>query len=236
MARVSFAGTFLGTLLIVLSLLSPADRGRAAVEGWVNHSWIQHVAGWSSSVRALGVIEGSDDYGNWFTHYSNAVGSWNSPFLDDPLHQEGDGEFALIHVVVGGSGDEAFLDFVESGNGNTPVFGTCDDARGGAIWWGAVIPYAGNGNPLGDSYAEYKVCIWPTIINDKVMLLDPQPDYYNTQGYHYRYLVIKHELGHILSLGDDADGISNCLMRSGIEMLDLCPGETNYVKDHYARN
>ncbi len=237
MFRAGLAGASLGIILVLASFLISPVRTEAAVEGWSNHSWIQHVAGWSSSVRALGVIETSDQYGNWSVHYSNGIGSWNNQFVDDPLHQEGAGEFALIHVVAGGSPDEAFLDFVEGQRGNTPVNGwTCDGARAGAIWWGTVIPYQGNGNPLGVSYAEYKVCIWPAIINERVMTLDPEHDYYNSEGYNYRYLVVKHELGHVISLGDDNDGTSNCLMKTGINMLEVCSNEVNYIKSHYGRN
>ena len=61
------------------------------------------------------------------------------------------------------------------------------------------------------------------------MCLAPLPP--GCGGYHYWWLTLTHELGHILSLEDDQS--PTCVMRDGLAMLHPCANEVNWVNDHY---
>ena len=221
--RYLLASWLFGCLLLSYSFLTDLRTAQAAVEEWwPGHSWVQLNPGWRQTIKPLGQeIEGSA----WWEHYNNAQGSWNDPIGDDPFLPVGPESGAAIHVVAAGSIDEAILDSIKADSEGYFAYDTCNGAAAGQYWWGTPVPYTGNGDPLGGHYTNYKVCIWTSRVPDDV----------NGQGWHYRWLTIKHELGHIFSLGDDVDGSDNCLMLDGYGMLEICTSELNYVREHYNR-
>ena len=138
------------------------------------------------------------------------------------IHSIGDWTFdgtAEVAVLPSNSWDESNWNSLKASYGYTPVYDCWFADKGNT--WGSVAPY----NPQsGGHWNVHKVCIWPSRV----------PNYNNPSGWHYYQLTIQHELGHVLSLGDDTDGDA-CLMRDGYAMTIPCSSELNYVRGHYNR-
>jgi hypothetical protein len=216
----SLLGFVLGIALVSVWAARSAPPAQAAVEEWSGESWVPHVQYWSIQVKPIGVIAGSTN--NWSSHYSASISAWNAQFVNDPFIAVSSGSPALIHVLQAGSFDEALLDAWMEDDG-FEVQNTCNGAYDESWNWGGILIYFGD--DLDGDYGHHKVCIFTANIPNA-----------SSGGIHYRQLTIMHELGHGLSLGDDADGSSNCLMRSGWSMQPICTGEVNHVKSHYVRN
>ena len=202
-----------GFMVSLVATFWPPERASAQVEGWhPGSSWLPH-AGWTTPVKRLGELAGS----RWTSPYNQAVQSWNGAFSSfDPFRFAGEQEGALVHFVAAGSQDEIILDALKGIEGRQPQ-GRCDYLAQGRYVWAIVGIYYGP--DIWPHYADYKICVWPSRV---------------PAG--WEYLTMKHELGHVLGLGDDADGLDNCLMRSGTAMRELCPSELNWLRSHLGRN
>lgn len=220
MLRVSQTAVLVSTLFaasvfssVGLLVVSRPFSASAAVEGWhPGASWLPH-AGWTTATKAVGGLT----TGPWSRAHQDAVASWNGHFSSFvPFRIAGPSEGALVHLVIAGSFDEAVLDAFKIQEGRTPQ-GSCHNLAGGAYVWALVAIYFGA--EIGDHSGDYKVCVWPSRV---------------PQG--WEYLTVKHELGHVLGLGDDDDGRDNCLMRSGTAMREICAAEVNWLKAHLGRN
>jgi hypothetical protein len=90
---------------------------------------------------------------------------------------------------------------------------------------------------LGSNWAEVHSAEWVWWSNHwhrawQKSCLRYAPDTYNGQvpAWHYWWLTITHEPGHVLSLDDDPNG---CLMNDGYSMLYPCQDEIDFVDNHY---
>jgi hypothetical protein len=219
----SCLGVSFGGFLIASSVvMKPQTVEANHVEEWFpGHSWIPHVAGWQSGVQAWGTLASS----GWIGHFNNAVGSWNDEIGDDPFWWDPAGDASVqVTVLESGSFDESNLDSLKwQWDGHEALY-SCSSGDDGT-WWGTVAPYQpGGADDYPGHYAHYKVCIWPGRVPNQV----------NFENWHYRWLTIKHELGHVLALGDDEDG-DGCLMLQGWSMQGICWWELDFVRGHYNR-
>jgi hypothetical protein len=217
-------GVLIGVALVAYAAISPRPV-HAAVEHWQWHSWIQHSAGQAQWTKPLGVIASSP----WLSPYNSAINAWNSDIGDDPFIPVGWDQYAQVHTVEANSWDEYNLDWWMVNQYLFQTVYSCqqaDDADPQAIW-GSVAPYYNAywddphrpPHSQDEHFHSYKVCIWPSRIPATST---------------WRSRTIRHELGHVLSLGDDVDGDA-CLMKNGLAMTNPCASELNKVRSHYNR-
>lgn len=104
-------------------------------------------------------------------------------------------------------------------------FDTCASGDTG-IAWGLVQANRPNnyfGSPPHVHTIMQMICIWSDRFSRTAT---------NSQGLRYRYLVLEHELAHVLNLAHPTDDHS-ALMRDGRAMLELNTFERDAIRNHY---
>lgn len=156
---------------------------------------------------------------NWVTHYNNARGWWDSTLRRSVWYDSPPGSPSRVWIVRPGSSDEDIINYSLALQGIyfDPYQRCNDDPNLPKVW--ASMHSAEWVWDHGHWHRGWqKICLrWA-------------PNSNNPQGWHYWWLTLLHELGHVLSLDDDPNG---CLMKSGYQMVYPCQHEVDFVNNHY---
>jgi hypothetical protein len=164
----------------------------------------------------------------WAPHYNNAIGWWNSRFNVPIFADVQTTSDARVWVLRPGSEDENQVNIFVAGQGYQFEQGVICTPSGPGAWasTNTAQPVFINGHW---HRAYEKICLWG----------NPNPVAPNTlnnqsPGWHYWWLTLVHELGHVLSLNENHLEPA-CVMRSGLAMLHPCYWERDWVSAHHGR-
>jgi hypothetical protein len=164
---------------------------------------------------------------DWIQHYYYAVGFWNDNLRYAVYHDVGSPFLARVWVVRPNSDEEGIANEVAANAGSVFEPGPNCTTEDPDAW--ATVNFAKYVADYGHEHMAFqKVCVWGGSVPKATKGFNNQPW---PGPWHYWWLTMVHELGHVLSLPHKLSG--QCVMRDGGQMLFPCDSEWNWVNHHY---